>query len=64
MRLEGKIGMVTAAGSGMGRAGAMRFAREGASVGVVDINPDAVESVVADIVNAGGTATGIVADLR
>lgn len=63
MRLEGKIGMVTAAGSGMGRAGAMRFAREGASVSVVDLNPDAVESVVAEIVNAGGTATGIVADL-
>ncbi len=64
MRLEGKVGMVTAAGSGMGRAGAMRFAREGASVGVVDLNPDAVESVVAEIVNAGGRATGIVADLR
>lgn len=64
MRLNGKIGMVTAAGSGMGRAGAMRFAREGASIGVVDINADAVESVVADIVKAGGTATGIVADLR
>ena len=35
MRLEGKIGIVTAAASGMGRAGALRFAREGASVAVV-----------------------------
>lgn len=64
MRLEGKIGLVTAAGSGMGRAGALRFAQEGAAVGVADINPEAVESVVTDIVNAGGRATGIVADLR
>ncbi len=64
MRLEGKIGMVTAAGSGMGRAGALRFAREGAAVGVVDLNPEAVEDVVTEIVSAGGRATGIVADLR
>jgi NAD(P)-dependent dehydrogenase (short-subunit alcohol dehydrogenase family) len=64
MRLDGKIGVVTAAGSGMGRAGALRFAREGASVGVVDINTEAVERVVTEIVEAGGRATGIVADLR
>ena len=37
MRMGGKIGLVTAAGSGIGRAGAIRFAKEGASVGVVDI---------------------------
>ena len=30
MRMEGKIGLVTAAGSGIGRAGAIRFAKEGA----------------------------------
>ena len=64
MRLDGRIGMVTAAGSGMGRAGALRFAREGASVGVVDVNAEAVERVVTEIVEAGGRATGIVADLR
>src|SRR5262249_12720017 len=34
MRLNGKIGIVTAAASGMGRAGALRFAREGAQVAV------------------------------
>ena len=63
MRLNGRIGVVTAAGSGMGRAGALRFAREGASVGVVDVNTEAVERVVTEIVEAGGRATGIVADL-
>ena len=64
MRLSDKVGVVTAAGSGMGRAGALRFAREGASVGVADVNAEAVERVVTEIVNAGGRATGIVADLR
>ena len=43
MRLQGKIGIVTAAGSGMGRAGALRFAREGAQVAVVDVAADAGE---------------------
>jgi NAD(P)-dependent dehydrogenase (short-subunit alcohol dehydrogenase family) len=63
MRLRDKIGIVTAAGSGMGRAGALRFAKEGASVGVVDIDPVSVEAVVAEITKAGGKAKGIVADL-
>ena len=64
MRLEGKNGLVTAAGSGMGRAGAVRFAKEGASVGVVDIDETAVQAVVAEIEADGGKAVGIVADLR
>ena len=63
MRLANKIGIVTAAASGMGRAGAIRFAREGASVSVVDIDGAAVEAVVAEITRAGGKAKGIVADL-
>jgi NAD(P)-dependent dehydrogenase (short-subunit alcohol dehydrogenase family) len=63
MRLEGKNGIVTAAGSGMGRAGAIRFAREGAAVAVVDINEEAVAAVVGEITDAGGKAKGIVADL-
>jgi NAD(P)-dependent dehydrogenase (short-subunit alcohol dehydrogenase family) len=63
MRLKGKIGIVTAAASGMGRAGALRFAREGAQVVVVDINADGVKRVVDEITGAGGTAFGIPADL-
>lgn len=63
MRLEGKVGIVTAAGSGMGRAGAVRFAAEGAALGVVDIDAEAVAAVVAEIEAAGGRAKGIVADL-
>ena len=49
MRLENKIGIVTAAASGMGRAGAIRFAREGAAVGVVDIDQAGVDAVVGEI---------------
>jgi NAD(P)-dependent dehydrogenase (short-subunit alcohol dehydrogenase family) len=63
MRLENKIGLVTAAASGMGRAGALRFAREGAAVGVADVDADGVARVVAEIEAGGGRAHGIVADL-
>jgi NAD(P)-dependent dehydrogenase (short-subunit alcohol dehydrogenase family) len=63
MRLAGKIGIVTGAASGMGRAGAVRFAAEGASVAVVDRDGAGVAAVVAEIAADGGRATGIVADL-
>jgi NAD(P)-dependent dehydrogenase (short-subunit alcohol dehydrogenase family) len=63
MRLDGKIGIVTAAASGMGRAGALRFAREGARVAVVDVDAAGVAKVVSEIAASGGTAFGITADL-
>ncbi|MBV9861093.1 MAG: SDR family oxidoreductase [Alphaproteobacteria bacterium] len=64
MRLQGKIGIVTAAASGMGRAGALCFAREGAAVGVADIDEAGVEAVVAEIAAAGGRALALPGDLR
>src|SRR5450432_2544458 len=63
MRLENKIGIVTAAASGMGRAGAIRFAAEGASVAVVDLNTEATDAVVRQITVAGGKAIGLSGDL-
>jgi NAD(P)-dependent dehydrogenase (short-subunit alcohol dehydrogenase family) len=63
MRLAGKIGIVTAAASGMGRAGALRFAREGAQIAVVDVDASGVKRVVSEITAAGGAAHGVVADL-
>ena len=63
MRLNGKIGIVTAAASGMGRAGALRFAREGAQVAVVDVDAAGVQRVVSEITAAGGSAIGLPADL-
>lgn len=64
MRLQNKIGIVTAAGSGMGRAGALRFAREGASVAVVDLDAAAAQAVVDEITQAGGKAIALAGDLR
>ena len=63
MRLQNKIGIVTAAGSGMGRAGAIRFGAEGASVTVVDLDKAATDAVVHQIEGAGGKAFGISGDL-
>jgi len=58
MRLTGKIGIVTAAASGMGRAGALRFAREGAQVAVVDVDAAGVQRVVSEITSAGARPSG------
>src|SRR5205085_1003423 len=62
MRLPGKVGIVTAAASGMGRAGAVRFAREGAAVAVVDIDRDRSAAVVREIAEAGGRAFALIAE--
>jgi NAD(P)-dependent dehydrogenase (short-subunit alcohol dehydrogenase family) len=64
MRLQGKIGIVTAAASGMGRAGALRFAKEGAAVGVVDIDQAGADAVVQEITAGGGRALALAGDLR
>lgn len=64
MRLKDKRGLITAAGSGMGRAGAISFAREGAEVAVVDIDHENTKRVVEEIQAAGGTAIALIGDLR
>jgi NAD(P)-dependent dehydrogenase (short-subunit alcohol dehydrogenase family) len=64
MRLQGKIGIVTAAASGMGRAGALRFAAEGAAVAVVDRDEAGARAVVDEIARAGGRALALAGDLR
>lgn len=55
-RLEGKIGLVTGAGSGIGRECALLMAREGAKVMVSDIAMDGAQETVKMIVDAGGVA--------
>ena len=52
MRLKDKTAIVTGAGSGFGKGIAMRFAREGARVGVVDINAEAAREVASKISNS------------
>lgn len=55
-RLEGKVAVVTGAASGMGRATAELFAREGAIVAVTDVADAAGKAVADEIVAAGGRA--------
>ena len=52
MRLKDKTAIVTGAGSGFGKGIAIRFAREGARVGVIDINAEAAREVASQIGNS------------
>jgi NAD(P)-dependent dehydrogenase (short-subunit alcohol dehydrogenase family) len=61
MRLEGKLAIVTAAGSGMGRAGVERFVREGARVAAIDINRGSIDALADEL--GLDRVTPIVADL-
>ena len=63
MRLNGKVAIVTGAGSGIGRASAILFAQEGASVVASDINDEPGEETVAAIRSEGGEAFFVKADV-
>jgi NAD(P)-dependent dehydrogenase (short-subunit alcohol dehydrogenase family) len=62
-KLAGKTAVVTGAGSGIGRAAAVLFAREGAAVAVVDLNAEAAKDAAGEITASGGTALPVVANV-
>jgi NAD(P)-dependent dehydrogenase (short-subunit alcohol dehydrogenase family) len=63
MRLEGKNTVITGAGSGVGRASALRFAEEGARVVCADLDVDRAKQTVRLIEEAGGTAVPVGVDV-
>lgn len=61
--LTERVAFVTGGGSGIGRQVALRLAREGVKVGVVDLREAAAQSVVDEILAQGGEAVVVVADV-
>lgn len=59
MRLEGKVAVITGAGSGMGRAMANLFSSEGARIVAAEWNAESLDAVVAEIRAAGGEVVGV-----
>jgi acetoin reductase-like protein len=64
MKLDGKVAAITGAGSGMGKAIALAYAREGAKVIVADLNINAAQAVADEITATGGEASATQTDVR
>jgi len=62
-RLDGKVAVITGAGSGIGQVAAALFATEGASVVVADVAGERASATAADIESAGGSALGVTVDV-
>ena len=63
MQLDGKVALVTGAGSGIGKASALVLAQAGARVAALGRTADEVEATVKEIEAAGGEATVVIADI-
>ncbi|WP_425005399.1 acetoin reductase [Mycolicibacterium sp. S3B2] len=63
MALDGRVALVTGAARGIGRGIALRLARDGAAVALVDTRADGIEHVAGEITEIGSKATTFVADV-
>ena len=63
MKLKGKTAIITGAASGIGKDIAFVFAREGARIGIADLNKDAATAAAKEIVAKGGVAMGVAMDV-
>ena len=61
--LDGRVALVTGAGRGIGRGIALRLARDGADIALVDVRPDEITGVADEIAEIGSKATTFVADV-
>ena len=61
--LDGKVALITGAASGQGREAAVLFAKHGAAIGVIDINDDGAGETVGMVVDVGGRALAVHADV-
>jgi NAD(P)-dependent dehydrogenase (short-subunit alcohol dehydrogenase family) len=62
-RMAGKVGLVTGAGSGIGRATALRLAAEGAAVGITDLDEGGLQETAAAVTAAGAEAVPVPGDI-